>query len=669
VSALDFSKQVYFGKYTDDRNRHYNVQLSLCGELADDSGSDSYETGPFDAWDTYRSATDRNISTKIVAQDFNLTIGSLNSAKTATEMKPTGIKAYYRLINTDTNTSLGSYQPFDANASASITTPVFNVASASKHMKVEFKYCADYNGSHYLLKPDTLCTPDIVDIAECSSLTLITSNNPCYRKIYSSDGFAIRPKAFTVGTNLPSGTIVKAGQAFEMFYGGIDWNGNEAAHYNESAGSTFDVNVTEQKSGCIVGAFAPDIKTGWQFVDGNKTIATQYAEVGVIDVNVTEYTKPVTSRFAAVDADDTDESNLTIESASATLSFIPDRFELAWDFRNANGGNFTYYENNATSMGGRLDLNVTAVAADGNATANYRAACYAQNSVATLAMGYSNLSDPIRPRWMDDGNTSHTGPSTLTTRPATMDIGIGAEEFEDADVLAHGRTFQHFSINFERNETVPLLPNTLTISNIDVNDTNGTFGALAQNQNAYYVYGRLFPRDARVFGTGASASSGAAYEVYGSPSIGATPLPRSRFDGMWYTNVLHDDTMDGDAMVTQRQSNGAASAALTPAVSDGAEKGAEVYDFTALGLPIGGYKAHVETDPWLWYGPNALGYVDPATGNTAADCLHHPCFNITVVPAVGASGSARSGSEDVKQRKKSDQGSEWRSTSDYAPAI
>jgi len=91
-------------------------------------------------------------------------------------------------------------------------------------------------------------------------------------------------------------------------------------------------------------------------------------------------------------------------------------------------------------------------------------------------------------------------------------------------------------------------------------------------------------------------------------------------------------------MVTQLQTNGAASVGLVPAISGGSVLGVETYNFGPRAL--GSYKAHIDTDPWLWYGTNALDYVDPAAGNTEAACLTHPCFNINVVPNIGTAGSS-----------------------------
>jgi hypothetical protein len=141
-------------------------------------------------------------------------------------------------------------------------------------------------------------------------------------------------------------------------------------------------------------------------------------------------------------------------------------------------------------------------------------------------------------------------------------------------------------------------------------------------------------------------------------------LPPSRQDALWFINTLHSDTSDGDANVTVIVPTSGSSLPGTSVYSSGME----TYGFSPFS--IGGYKAHIDTTPWLWYGTNVLGYVDPVAGNTAAACLTHPCFNISIVPATGATGSAKEGSAEEKASKKSDSGEdEWKSTSDYAPAV
>ncbi len=196
--------------------------------------------------------------------------------------------------------------------------------------------------------------------------------------------------------------------------------------------------------------------------------------------------------------------------------------------------------------------------------------------------------------------------------------------------------------------------------NVSVVDTDLVYGDRNQTLggNATFVYGRFIPRDVRVFGSVPFSANG-WYEVYKTSSIGGTALSASRNENDWFINNFHNDLSDGDANVTLVQTgvNPANAAALN---------GVEGYNFNAMN--IGGYQAHITTDSWLWYGVNASAYADPSAGNT--NCLTHPCFNINVVPPIGATGSAKTEGEATKTNKSSTTGGAgWKSTSDYAPAI
>jgi hypothetical protein len=187
-----------------------------------------------------------------------------------------------------------------------------------------------------------------------------------------------------------------------------------------------------------------------------------------------------------------------------------------------------------------------------------------------------------------------------------------------------------------------------------------------------FVYGRVVPRDIRVFGANTPFSANGWYEVYNAPRLGGVDFNSSKNEAMWYVNSLHNDIGDGDANVTRMQTNGAG-ALTTPTLINGtALNGIESY-LTPTPMPFAvnnGYKAHILTMPWLWYGVNALPYVDPATGNLESACLTHPCFNINIVPPIGATGSAKTETENSKSNKTSTSGGgAWHSTTDYAPAI
>jgi hypothetical protein len=169
-------------------------------------------------------------------------------------------------------------------------------------------------------------------------------------------------------------------------------------------------------------------------------------------------------------------------------------------------------------------------------------------------------------------------------------------------------------------------------------DTN-----LTTNSNATFIYGRIIPRDIRVFGN-AAFSANAWYEVYNAPTLAGQALSPSRNDAMWYINKLHNDTTDGDANVTMISPTPTGVTLPITFTSNGT--GLETYNISGQTPPYSA-KAHIQTVPWLWYGINASAYANPGT-----DCLTHPCFNINIVPPIGVSGSAKDSTTSATKTSK-----------------
>jgi hypothetical protein len=242
----------------------------------------------------------------------------------------------------------------------------------------------------------------------------------------------------------------------------------------------------------------------------------------------------------------------------------------------------------------------------------------------------------------------------------------------------------NLSVNFDRNQTLPVNPISVGLNNFQVKcnptvdcssnaemvtnhlpDTN-----ITTNSNVTFAYGRLLTKDIRVFGQVAFTANG-WYEVFNLPTFGGAPLQPSKDGANWYINQGHDDLSHGDSIVTRLVSSATAS---TVNIGGNDTNGVEDFNFAAI-VPTYNGKAHVDTAPWLWYAPNALPYSDPAVTNPAnaagndAACLTHPCFNVTVMPAIGATGSAKSTNTNTKASKASIRGTGWHSTTDYAPAI
>lgn len=348
--------------------------------------------------------------------------------------------------------------------------------------------------------------------------------------------------------------------------------------------------------------------------------------------------------------------------------------------------------NDSMNMSVRATGTISARGENNATLSNFVDNCYAVNTKLSLN-NYNTITLPnttYQVRFVDtngsgtvyDSNATNVTTSALAIPLMTLDDGNFTKDMS-------GSISQVTRLNYDRNETTPLDPMTVQYRSLDFQCVTGSEctmqanlsgsyeanGSRAMDFNVTHVYGRIIPRDVRVFGN-VNFVANAWYEGYNMPTLNGAALEASKIDSMWYVNNVHTDANDGNGDVTVI----IPTTPLALPTHSSSTAGMETYQFGAVPLtsiPYGG-KAHINTDPWLWYGPNALEYADPGfnvNGTVdgtvdADDCFHHPCFNITVVPSIGATGSAKSGAEDKKASKKSDSGGgTWKSTSDYAPAI
>lgn len=204
----------------------------------------------------------------------------------------------------------------------------------------------------------------------------------------------------------------------------------------------------------------------------------------------------------------------------------------------------------------------------------------------------------------------------------------------------------NISINFDRNQTIPVNPILVGLQNFQVKcqvpsdcssraellasylpDTN-----LTTNSTVNFVYGRVNPLSTTAYGTAQPISAQSYMEVYGTVPItlNTTALSPSKTGGNWWSNALHIPS-DGNATVTVTNPAG-----HEPANNVLANGVTTYTGFTNLPdenhLPFE-FEGHIRTQPWLWYGENAQLYSDPANpGNI--DCMTHPCFNVKIRPTM-----------------------------------
>ncbi|MBD3809388.1 MAG: hypothetical protein IE884_02540, partial [Sulfuricurvum sp.] len=500
----------------------------------------------------------------------------------------------------------------------------------------------------------------------------------------SSDAFAIRPDKFTItssSSHWPD--LLTSGEDYNVTLNALTFSGSVTNDYNISnARNVLELNTSARyfpnnildTSGGLVGVFSIgtddfNISNGVSVKSGvatNKVIPINFSDVGKVSLQV------IDKIWSAIDDDDTAQNcNGTYVCGETNTTFIPSDFNissLSLSNNNGNPGTFTYMgrvgdnETILKMMSGRFDINVRAQNKQGSITKNFRQGAW-ENTVS------------ITPSVFDTINGEAN-----TTKITTLAVGFGTGG--DANGSKHigwneSNTSLMLRFNFNKSQNTPVDP-----FRVDGNETNMSVSSVytgsapigmriisgkrvaTADQNVTFVYGRYIPRDVRIFGKNSFTVNG-WYEVYNTTMINGTALAPSRNGAQWYVNRLHSDLVgnyDGDANVTVLEvANSPQSFKRDSVVTNGVES----YGFNPQ-IPPYSAKAHINTDPWLWYGVNALDYADPSPTNL--DCQTHPCFNITVAPAVGRAGSSTS--DDLKSDKANKSTSAPTGvTYDYSPAL
>jgi len=521
----DLVRYAITGSTGGANNIHEISWIKLRGNCAA-YGSKSYETGPFDAWDTFRDVQHQKISTKISNSAFNLTLASLDETHENLELKTTSNRVYYGLVRENNDGSEGyTYinDPLD-NLPLDFTTQTdytgtFNIDSAVPDTKVVFRFCADYNSTDgfTLYPPDENCTgqPNIV-------LWPDEENIVGWREALSSDAFAIRPYKFIVETENISDNI-GAGNTFNLILHAVDVNENDVKDYNETVniwGASPSLDHNDSNPACKTGTLS---KVSGSFVDGRAEMALTYNEVGNLKILLTEHND---TDFAHVDLNDTD-FNSTIHDSQEhagsiyrqieteeveNISFIPDHFKLdsieLHDHHEIADINFTYLASQGIlhnqidpSMTSSLSVDIIAHTALDTVATNYNDTCgYAKNldsfvikyqfdtkDANTNPLGLNN----ILYRWSDDTTNEETGSEALSSSVTITDIPSAV--FTDEH---NGTAKLTVQFNFDRKYNTPVNPFSFIIDDIDVEDSNGVTDndSSAQPSNsATYLFARVRP--------------------------------------------------------------------------------------------------------------------------------------------------------------------------------
>ena len=567
------------------------LPIESCVDMNTSADIYVHPQGLFDAWDTFRSINDRNISTKIVGQQFELTIASINSANDAAEAK-NGIDMQYQLYDMNNSTNLTSWKDYNATSGkdGAYATKSFTVNSARKNVRVRFKFCGHNNGSGLVLS----------SLNNCPSADINTST-------YSSDNFAVRPNKFYIDIN---GTAPrKAGKNYDIDFEALDGNNKSSKDYNETAGNNFQIDINETKPGCKTGIFQPNIKNGWHFNDGNYSVDENYSEVGKVQITIKE-NKSCSSKFAAVDCKDKNitghwntDSNLTITPYDENITFTPDHFKINAFLSNNNGQNFTYISRDL-NMSAILDINVTAETKNNTITTNYNSACYAQKTDYNISYASLNISpsNALTRILYVETNTSTEGNNSISSNDINL-TDISSSIFSTDH---NGTGTIRLKINFDRNTSQAVNPFDLNVADLNVTDINGTKGDKILDKNATFYYGRIHAPDYSSENNTTISNAKIYYEVY-CKDCNKTKFTLS--DGKegvdsiyWYINNSHV-SKDGNISGFLNSWTHATSAHLTfiPQKSpNNILNGIETHNITYDGKSSYPYKKNIDMNASLW---------------------------------------------------------------------
>ena len=252
----------------------------------------------FDAWDTFRSKNNRNISTEIVNRPFDLNISSLNKDKT--DFKEFNGTVCSKIIlddGSDTNVTGWKKRLFNDKNSSDQTlngNPRFNVTRAIKKARVEIIWQQNVD-------------------ATCADVNDSTDHN----ETNSTDNFAIRPEQFHIDTNT---TYPKAGVNFHIDVNASSYNGENSLDYHETNNTSFVFDINDSNATCVKGILK-GLPTPFGFSNGSISFDANYSDVGDVNFSIKEV-KKCTDRFAGVDCKDKNVSGYWNTDANLSIPRI-----------------------------------------------------------------------------------------------------------------------------------------------------------------------------------------------------------------------------------------------------------------------------------------------------------------------------------------------------------
>jgi len=659
-------------------NNHELGWIKLRGNCASYQPT-SYKTGPFDAWDkTIRDVRHRKISTKIAAQNFDLTLASLNEDNTGVESKNGIDRVYYGLVKYKVADQSYTYltnpiynTPLDfSNTNHPTYDRTFNTTHASSITKAVFRFCSDYNGTVYTLyPPDTNCS----HISPNTVLGEDTLNQIGWRETLSSDHFAIRPSQFTIDT-ISSPQI--AGVDFNVTVHAQDAQGNDTLDYNETvnvwgASPSLDHNDTDPN--CQPAT--RNLTASGGFKDGKATLTLNYNEVSALKIRLGEHNA---TDYAHIDLNDTNYNNTIHDSpdhkgsiyreiTSAlenNVTFIPDHFTInkveLHDHHEIADHNFTYMASVPPTysidkgMTAKLDLNISAKTATDQITHNYNSQCYAKPIDLDIAYLINNH---IAKTPNDTGTlskilyrvplvTEMTGGQSLNTSPLV--INNVREEIFSTTADHNGTALMQVQLNFDRNYQDTVNPFKLHIKDVNVTDNTDTANIITDSNtsasaehNATFLYARARPSKYFYTSTTTPKTTPMMVQVYcdnwpaTTTNCPGIDIASQTNEYKWFLSIYHDKATNNDGNITLKTNTPTGTINPTAVSINTADAG------TTNAIQVGGTAPVIvdidfdttnltDTNEWLIY-------------NKDAKAIPAPFYKVKFIGVQGWTGEGKTG--------------------------
>ena len=534
-------------------------------------------SGTFDCWDTFRGDADnngviddKNISTKIVNQDFNLTIASLDE-------NGTNYKEFNGTVCAKIDDNISKLDFRDQNES----NATFIVKRAIKDIRVHLSWKRDVDENCPLSNEDNSTD--------------------------STDNFAIRPKEFNMDTNT---TTYYAGVPFHIDINATDFTDGNSQDYNETNetnGSSFSFDINDSNSTCSAGVLG-NLPKPFSFGDGNISFDTNYSDVGDVNFTIHEING---SEFALIDADDTNDSQRLIKKYSKIITVKPYQFAIV-DY------NFTRYpDQDWRYMSDVNDLNISisfkiqAQNAEGDATEKFSSGCYAHN------VGF----DINFTKTTTDGNISYFREANNTIMGG-HDINLSdinwSGSVNDSNFTEGNSSMIVYALNVYRERNRARNPLDINVSDINTSypiDTNVTnIGLTPDNNGSHFYYGRVKTHD--ISTNEQDINNTIDIDVY--DTLGDNYVNGFWQDTLnWYIMERDNNRTINDLNDSNRFDN-ITDTNLTTTIQ-GYQNGTLIFDINNSAEIRDAYIHVVDMPRYLWYSR----YQD---FNRSGDCSTHPCF-------------------------------------------